>query len=205
MLIIGLTGGIGSGKTTVSNLFKNLGVPIIDTDVIARELVDNDHSVLEEITDAFGKSILDDDGLLDRNILAKIIFSQEHKKQQLEKILHPKIRTKVEKAIKIYRAKPNQPQYIIVVIPLLFETNFHQLIDKILVVIANEENKIKRIIQRDGRTPEDILSIIKSQVSDSKRISEADDIIENNSDIKELETKIQGLHDKFSNTTNTEE
>lgn len=205
MLIIGLTGGIGSGKTTVSNLFKNLGVQIIDTDVIARELVDNDHSVLEEITDAFGKIILDDDGLLDRNILAKIIFSQEHKKQQLEKILHPKIRTKVEKAIKIYRAKPNQPQYIIVVIPLLFETNFHQLIDKILVVIANEENKIKRIIQRDGRTPEDILSIIKSQVSDSKRISEADDIIENNSDIKELETKIQGLHDKFSNTTNTEE
>ena len=205
MLIIGLTGGIGSGKTTVSNLFKNLGVPIIDTDVIARELVDNDHSVLEEITDAFGKIILDDDGLLDRNILAKIIFSQEHKKQQLEKILHPKIRTKVEKAIKIYRAKPNQPQYIIVVIPLLFETNFHQLIDKILVVIANEENKIKRIIQRDGRTPEDILSIIKSQVSDSKRISEADDIIENNSDLKELETKIQGLHDKFSNTTNTEE
>ena len=96
MLIIGLTGGIGSGKTTVSNLFKNLGVPIIDTDVIARELVDNDHSVLEEITDAFGKIILDDDGLLDRNILAKIIFSQEHKKQQLEKILHPKIRTKVE-------------------------------------------------------------------------------------------------------------
>ena len=205
MLIIGLTGGIGSGKTTVSNLFKNLGVPIIDTDVIARELVDNDHSVLEEITDAFGKIILDDDGLLDRNILAKIIFSHEHKKQQLEKILHPKIRTKVEKAIKIYRAKPNQPQYIIVVIPLLFETNFHQLIDKILVVIANEENKIKRIIQRDGRTPEDILSIIKSQVSDSKRISEADDIIENNCDIKELETKIQGLHDKFSNTTNAEE
>jgi len=205
MLIIGLTGGIGSGKTTVSNLFKNLGVPIIDTDVIARELVDNDHSVLEEITDAFGKIILDDDGLLDRNILAKIIFSEEHKKQQLENILHPKIRIKVEKAIKIYHAKPNQPQYIIVVIPLLFETNFHQLIDKTLVVIANEENKIKRIIQRDGRTPEDILSIIKSQVSDSKRISEADDIIENNCDIKELETKIQGLHHKFSNTTNTEE
>jgi len=205
MLIIGLTGGIGSGKTTVSNLFKNLGVPIIDTDVIARELVDNDHSVLEEITDAFGKIILDDDGLLDRNILAKIIFSEEHKKQQLEKILHPKIRIKVEKAIKIYHAKPNQPQYIIVVIPLLFETNFHQLIDKTLVVIANEENKIKRIIQPDGRTPEDILSIIKSQVSDSKRISEADDIIENNCDIKELETKIQGLHHKFSNTTNTEE
>jgi len=204
MLIIGLTGGIGSGKTTVSNLFKNLGVPIIDTDVIARELVDNDHSVLEEITDAFGKIILDDDGLLDRNILAKIIFSEEHKKQQLENILHPKIRIKVEKAIKIYHAKPNQPQYIIVVIPLLFETNFHQLIDKTLVVIANEENKIKRIIQRDGRTPEDILSIIKSQVSDSKRISEADDIIENNCDIKELETKIQGLHHKFSNTTNTE-
>jgi dephospho-CoA kinase len=205
MLIIGLTGGIGSGKTTVSNLFKNLGVPIIDTDVIARELVDNNLSVLAEITDVFGKIILDDNGLLDRNKLAEIVFSQEQKKQQLEKILHPKIRIKVEKAIKVYRAKPDQPQYIIVVIPLLFETNFHQLIDKILVVIANEENRIKRIIQRDGRTPEDILSIIKSQVSDSKRISEADDIIENSSNIKDLKKRTQELHHKFSNTTKAEE
>jgi len=205
MLIIGLTGGIGSGKTTVSNLFKNLGVQIIDTDVIARELVDNDLSVLAEITDAFGKTILDKNGLLDRNKLAKIVFNQKQKKQQLEKILHPKIRIEVEKAIKVCREKLNRPRYIIVVIPLLFETNFHQLIDKILVVVANEENKIKRIIQRDGRSPEDILSIIKSQVSDSKRISEADDIIENNCDIKELEGKIQELHHKFSNTANTEE
>jgi len=205
MLIIGLTGGIGSGKTTVSNLFESLGVPIIDTDVIARELVDNNLSVLAEITDAFGKIILDDNGLLDRNKLAKIVFSQEQKKQQLEKILHPKIRLEVEKAIKIYREKLNRPQYIIIVIPLLFETNFHQLIDKILVVIANEENKIKRIIQRDDRPPEEILSIIKSQVNDSKRISNADDIIENNSDIKELEAKIQELHHKFSNTTKAEE
>ncbi len=205
MLIIGLTGGIGSGKTTVSNLFESLGVPIIDTDVIARELVDNDLSVLAEITDAFGKTILDKNGLLDRNKLAKIVFNQKQKKQQLEKILHPKIRIEVEKAIKVCREKLNRPRYIIVVIPLLFETNFHQLIDKILVVVANEENKIKRIIQRDGRSPEDILSIIKSQVSDSKRISEADDIIENNCDIKELEGKIQELHHKFSNTANTEE
>ena len=205
MLTIGLTGGIGSGKTTVSNLFKNLGIQIIDTDVIARELVDNDHSVLEEITDAFGRDILDDNGLLDRNKLATIVFSQVQEKQQLEKILHPKIRIEVEKAIKHYHTKQNQPNYIIIVIPLLFETNFHQLIDRVLVVISSEENRIKRVIERDDRDPEEILSIIKSQVSDSIRISEADDIIENNNDIKELEARIQELHHKFSNTTKAEE
>ena len=204
MLTIGLTGGIGSGKTTVSNLFKNLGIQIIDTDVIARELVDNDHSVLEEITDAFGRGILDDNGLLDRNKLATIVFSQVQEKQQLEKILHPKIRIEVEKAIKNYHTKQNQPNYIIIVIPLLFETNFHQLIDRILVVISSEENRIKRVIQRDDRDPEEILSIIKSQVSDSTRISEADDIVENNNNIKELEARIQELHVKFSNETKAE-
>ncbi len=205
MLTIGLTGGIGSGKTTVSNLFKNLGIQIIDTDVIARELVDNDHSVLEEITDAFGRGILDDNGLLDRNKLATIVFSQVQEKQQLEKILHPKIQIEVEKAIKNCHTKQNQPHYIIIVIPLLFETNFHQLIDRVLVVISSEENRIKRVIERDDRDPEEILSIIKSQVSDSIRISEADDIIENNNDIKELEARIQELHHKFSNTTKAEE
>ena len=205
MLIIGLTGGIGSGKTTVSDLFKNFGIPIIDTDVIARELVDNNLSVLDEITATFGQIILDDSGLLDRNKLAKIVFGQEQKKLQLEKILHPKIRTEVEKKITACQEKHHQPQYIVIVIPLLFETNFYQLIDRVLVVTSSEENRIERVMQRDNRDREDILSIIKSQVSDSRRIREADDIIENNSDLKGLESRIHELHDKFSTTTKAEE
>ena len=205
MLIIGLTGGIGSGKTTVSNLFENLGVHVIDTDVIARELVDNDSSLLEEITDTFGEEVLNIDGLLDRKNLAKIVFSQKQGKQQLEKILHPRIRTEVEKEIQNFHLKHTPPHYIIVVVPLLLETNFHNLIDRILIVTANEEDRINRVVKRDNRSPDDIRAIIDSQVTDKERISSADDVINNNYDINELEPQVLQLHYKYSNTSKNEE
>lgn len=205
MLIIGLTGGIGSGKTTVSNLFENLGVHVIDTDVIARELVDSDSSLLEEITDTFGEEILGINGLLDRKNLAKIVFSQKKGKQQLEKILHPRIRTEVEKKIQSFHLKHTSPHYIIVVVPLLLETNFHNLIDRILVVTANEEDRINRVVKRDNRSPDDIRAIIDSQATEKERISSADDIINNNNDINELETQVLQLHHKYSNRPKIEE
>lgn len=197
MLIIGLTGGIGSGKTTISNLFENLGIQIIDTDIIARELVEDSPSVLQEIINTFGETILDPGGSLDRKKLAKIVFDRLDKKQQLEKILHPRIRIEVKKKIQHIYAKNTPPPYLIVVIPLLFETDFDDFIDRILSVISDEEIRIKRIIKRDHRDIDEIRSIIKSQATDERRISEADDIIKNNNDIKELEYKVQQLHDKY--------
>lgn len=199
MLTIGLTGGIGSGKTTVSNLFENLGVAVIDTDVIARELVNNNASVLNEIIGVFGQTILDQNGTLDRKKLAQIVFNQKKEKKQLENILHPRIRTEVDSQIQAFSSDTIPPQYVIVVIPLLFETGFHDLINRILVVISDEKIRIERVKQRDNRDMDEIQSIINCQVTDEIRTSEADDIIKNNYDFKELESQVQQLHKKYTN------
>lgn len=198
MLIVGLTGGIGSGKTIVSNLFENLGVPVIDTDVIARELVNNNPSVLNAIVSAFGQQILNQDGTLNRKRLAQIVFHQEKEKQQLENILHPRIRVEVNNQIQSLLSQTVPPRYIIVVIPLLLETGFNDLIDRILVVISDEKIRIERIKQRDNRNIDEIRAIINSQVTDEIRISKADDIIRNNLDLKALESDIQQLHKKYT-------
>jgi len=198
MLIVGLTGGIGSGKTIVSNLFENLGVPVIDTDVIARELVNNNPSVLNAIVSAFGQQILNQDGTLNRKKLAQIVFHQEKEKQQLENILHPRIRVEVNNQIQSLLSQTVPPRYIIVVIPLLLETGFNDLIDRILVVISDEKIRIERIKQRDNRNIDEIRAIINSQVTDEIRISKADDIIRNNLDLKALESDIQQLHKKYT-------
>lgn len=199
MLTIGLTGGIGSGKTTVSNLFENLGVAVIDTDVIARELVNNNFSVLNEIIGVFGPTILEQNGTLDRKKLAQIVFNQKKEKKQLENILHPRIRTEVDSQIQAFSSDTIPPQYVIVVIPLLFETGFRDLIDRILVVISDEKIRIERVKQRDNRDMDEIQSIINCQVTDETRTSEADDIIKNNNDFKELESQVQQLHKKYTN------
>jgi len=198
MLIIGLTGGIGSGKTTVSNLFSNLGIQIIDTDIIAHELLNNSELVKDEIIDTFSKNVLDSEGFIDRNKLATIVFNDDYKKKCLEKILHPKIRLEVDTKIQNCHTQQPQPQYVIVVVPLLLETGFIDYLDRILVVMASEEIRTKRVQQRDNRKIEDIQLIIKSQVSDKKRTDNADDFIENNSDFNELRLQVQGLHDKYT-------
>jgi len=201
MLTVGLTGGIGSGKTTVSNLFHDLGAPVIDTDIISHELVASDQSVLKEIIEAFGVGIVLDDGTLDRKQLAQIVFNDKKSKQQLENILHPKIRTEVKNQIQTYNSKSPAPQYVLIVIPLLFETGFRDLIDRILVITSDENIRIERIIQRDHRDINEIRSIIESQVTDEIRTSKADDVIENNNNLKELENQVQQLHRKYINSS----
>ena len=200
MLIVGLTGGIGSGKTTVSNLFADLGIDIIDTDVIAHDLVNHDPSVLKQIVTLFGDDILQDDQTLDRKKLAKIIFSQKEGKQQLEGILHPKIRAVVKGQIQNCKSRDTPPKYVIVVIPLLFETEFNDLLDRVLVVLADEPIRIQRIKQRDHRSLEQIQAIISSQVGDEKRISKADDIIENNHDLAAIKPHIIQLDKKYASS-----
>lgn len=197
MLKVGLTGGIGSGKTSVSTLFTSLGVPVIDTDVIAHDIVNNNPSVLKKIVDVFGQKILSENGSLDRKKLAAHIFNKKENKQQLEAILHPVIRDEVTRQIQSYSQSNTQLEYVIIVIPLLLETDFHQLIDRILIVISDETIRINRVKQRDNRTLDDIRSIIANQVNDEERLSKADDIIENNSDFNELKTQVQQLHKKY--------
>ena len=198
MLKVGLTGGIGSGKTAVSDLFAKLGAPIIDTDIIARKLVDDDKDTLTEITDIFGEDILKDAGGLDRSKLARIVFNDDDKKQQLENILHPRIRDRVLREVAELSQLRSPASYVIIVVPLLFETGFDDIVDTSLAVIADESIRIERIKHRDNRSLGDIQSIIDSQTDDETRIKLADSIIENNNDFSHLEQQVASLHKKFS-------
>ena len=198
MLKVGLTGGIGSGKTAVSDLFAKLGAPVIDTDIIARQLVDDDKDTLTEITDIFGEDILNDAGVLDRSKLASIVFNDDEKKQQLENILHPKIRDRVLREVAELSQLRAPASYVIIVVPLLFETGFDDIVDTSLAVIADKPIRIERIQHRDNRSLDEIQSIIDSQTDDETRINLADEIIENNNDFSHLEQQVASLHKKFS-------
>jgi len=205
MLKVGLTGGIGSGKTSVSDLFKKLGVPVIDTDIIAHELVNNNPEVLQEITDAFGQDMLSLDGKLNRKKLAQIVFKVKDNKQRLENILHPKIQVKVLNQLHNLATKTKPAEYAIIVVPLLIEANYNNFIDRILVVMADESKRIERVQQRDNRSVNEIRSIINNQIDDEKRQQEADDIIENNNDINSLRIQVKELHTKYKHLSATTE
>jgi len=197
MLKVGLTGGIGSGKTSVSDLFENLGVPVIDTDIIAHKLVNNNPEVLQEIVGAFGQDVLSLNGKLNRKKLAQIIFNVKENKQQLENILHPKIQVDVISQLQDLTLKKNSPGYAIIVVPLLIEANYDDFVDRILVVISDEKKRIERVQQRDHRSLSEIRSIIGNQADDEKRMKKADDIIENNSNIRNLGSQVKELHKKY--------
>jgi len=194
MLKVGLTGGIGSGKTAVSDLFDKLGIKIIDTDVISHNLINNDPSVIKEIADTFSENIVDTNATINRKKLAQIVFNDKGKKQQLENILHPRIRHEVDNQLQEIGLQSPGQKYVIVVIPLLLETGFADFIDRILVIISDEKTRIERVKQRDNRNVDEICSIIKNQASDKQRRKAADDIIENNNDFKQLELQIERLH-----------
>lgn len=191
MYVVALTGGIGSGKSLVSHLFSQLGIEIIDTDVIARDLVKPGSLALTQINNHFGESILNDKQELNRSMLRKIIFSQHTEKKWLENILHPLINAEIFRKIKT----ANSP-YCIVVIPLLFETHAQKeaYIDRVLVVETSCDTQIQRIIQRDRSTKEDVEKIIQMQVSAATRRGGADDIIKNNASESEVKAQVVQLH-----------
>ena len=193
MLIIGLTGGIGSGKTTVAKLFAEHGVPVIDTDEIARDLTAPGQSLLTELQNAFGKTVIDDNGHLNRATLAKQVFSDSDARHRLENILHPAIWHVVEQQIKTL----NSP-YCLLVVPLLLETQQTTRVDRVLVVDTTEELQISRTHQRDRRTTADIQAIMQSQVDRKTRLTAADDILDNTDNATQtLESQVESLHQKY--------
>lgn len=195
MLVIGLTGGIGCGKTIASDYFSSLGVPVIDTDVISRSLVSSGSPLLNEITKYFGKEILLQDSSLNRSKLRSKIFANSDDKKHLESLMHPAIREQVNKQLN----KLSSEAYAIVVIPLLIETNQQNSFDRILVIDCSEEKQISRISQRDPNSSSDeILKIIHSQVSRESRLQKADDIVQNNNDLDGFYHELEQLHKKYS-------
>lgn len=192
MLKIGLTGGIGSGKTTVANLFKEQGAPVIDADDIAHELVETGKPALILIEKAFGPEIINSNGSLDRAALRELIFAHPDKKKLLESILHPLVYIEM-----LNRMDLLQASYVILSIPLLLETNMQQFVQRVLVVDCSTEIQFKRVKNRDRMPDKTIDAIIRSQVSRECRISAADDLIENSNGITKLAEQIKKLHNLY--------
>jgi len=188
-LHIALSGGIASGKTYVSNKFSSLGVDIIDTDIIAHEIVLPGRSALEEITDNFGKSVLQKDGALNRRLMRKIVFEDSKKRLILESILHPKIQNEVKNKI----SSLNGP-YQIIVVPLLTKSPILKQVNRILIIDCDEKKQLKRLIKRDGISTKLASQIMSSQSDRKERLSIADDIILNDDDFDSLDTQIINLH-----------
>ena len=192
---IGLTGGIASGKTTVSDFFKKLGIQVIDADVISHEVTKPDGSAFEEIMSSFGSTILNENGLIDRKKMRAIIFNDQNKKEELEGIIHPKVREEMLKLI-----SQSNDHYLIISVPLLVETGMDQMLDRTLVVDCSEETQIDRLMHRDKITFQEAQSILINQANRSARLKVADDLIlnEKNVNLSELEKEVLELHKRYS-------
>jgi dephospho-CoA kinase len=189
-LLIGLTGGIGSGKSVVAKLFAERGAGIIDTDAIAHELTEQGGDAIPAIREAFGDQFIDALGALDRAIMRRLVFGQPEAKRKLESILHPLIREEVRVRI----ARLQQP-YGLLVVPLLIETGaYRDQIARVLVVDCEEALQVTRTMARSRLTEAEVRAIMAEQVSRQARISVADDVIENNGDVSTLIPQVEKLH-----------
>ena len=191
-MIVGLTGGIGSGKTAVSDLFQDLGITIVDADLASRVVVEKGREELNKISEHFGEDILTSNGDLDRAKLREVIFKSEEEKLWLESLLHPAIASQIQKELD----SSNSP-YTILVSPLLLETDQKNFCSTVLVVDVPVETQIERTSQRDNVSKEQIKSIIASQIDRDSRLEQADEVILNDGSIQSLESKVQELHKKF--------
>jgi len=193
-LLIGLTGGIGSGKSTVASLFEQLGARVIDTDELSRGLTQPGGLAIPAIRDTFGADFIDATDALDRRKMRELIFSDQTGKRRLEVILHPLILKQAQQ----FAAAPTNATYTLLVVPLLFEgRNYKDWISRTLVVDCPEDIQIARTMQRSGLTKELVQAIMVQQMGRSERISAADDIITNDSDLPALSARVDLLHKRF--------
>ena len=194
MFSVGLTGGIASGKTTISNLFAELGVLVIDTDVISRSLLAPGEQAYRQVCAHFGKQILFDNGEIDRVALRNIIFSNPQQKSWLETMLHPLIFQRSHDAI----VENSRASYVLVVVPLLFETNFQSLVDRILVVDCPADQQIQRLMKRDNIDDQLAHSMLAQQSSNKERLTRAHDIINNRENDADLATQVAAWHQCYT-------
>ena len=191
-MIIGLTGGIGSGKTAVSDIFEELGIGVVDADLASRVVVEKGRPSLEEIAKHFGQGILTEAGELDRAKLREIIFNSDEEKNWLESLLHPVIAKQIQDEL-----KASSSPYTILVSPLLLETNQKDFCNKVLVVDVPVETQIERTLKRDDVSLEQVHSIIKAQISRDKRLELADEVIVNDKSLEDLQLAVSKLHQQF--------
>ena len=191
-LRVGLTGGIGSGKTTVKNFFDGLGAPTIDADEISHSITKPGQAAFDEVVALFGEESLDETGNLDRKRLRALIFDEPDLKQKLEAIIHPRVRAQIRE----FTDRVDYP-YCIICIPLLLETGAQSTVDRVLVVDAPEALQVARVNRRDNADERQTRSIIRSQTGRAERLRAAHDIIVNDGNISDLKTRVENLHDRY--------
>ena len=189
---VALTGGIASGKSTVADLFAALGVPVIDTDVIAREVVEPGRPALAQVVDAFGRDVLDADGRLDRRRMRERIFNDPDAKRRLEAILHPAIRLEMARQSLAARGP-----YQLLVIPLLTEGGRRDHVDRVLLVDVPEELQIQRLMWRDGVSHAEAQASLNAQATRAERLALADDVVRNTGRVDDLRERVAELHEKY--------
>ncbi|GAC13167.1 dephospho-CoA kinase [Aliiglaciecola lipolytica] len=190
--VIGLTGGIGSGKTAVSNMFAELGIDIIDADIVARQVVEPDSPALHLIEQKFGSESLLADGNLNRQHLRQIVFTDPAKKTWLDNLLHPLIRERM-----IHQLQQATSAYCILAVPLLIENNMMAMVNRVLVVDVSEDIQLQRAANRDQQSIKQIQSIMANQSNRENRINHADDIINNDGSFESLKTQVEKLHQRY--------
>lgn len=201
MLIIGLTGGIGSGKTAVSDSFREAGAAVIDADDIGRRISRKGQPGYDAILNEFGSQIIADDSELNRDKLRDLVFNDNNKRKTLESLLHPLIRSEIMLKIKQNRTSP----YCIVVVPLLLETDYRNIVDRILIVDTAEENQIGRVMQRDNLGRDKVMQIMEAQLPRKLRLEQADDVIVNDGDIAHLKQEVAAMHKHYLSLAGAEQ
>jgi len=198
-LVIALTGGIGSGKSSVANILAELGAAVIDTDEIAHDLTAAGQPGARAIAQEFGAGYLDAGGALDRKRMRELVFSDAAAKQKLETLLHPMIRAEVaDRIARVTAVTSSRPPYIVLVVPLLIETGaYRKLAQRVLVVDSDEQQQVARVVRRSQLTPADVAAIMANQASREERLRHADDIVRNDGDLATLRASVEALHQKY--------
>ena len=191
-MIIGLTGGIGSGKSAAAALFKDIGVDLIDADDLARDSLSIDSEGYKLFIEEFGDKYLDENKNINRELIRKLIFNDSNAKSKLESIIHPIVRSGIETFI-----KNKKSDYCIIVVPLIFETNSSKIYDRVLVIDCDVDIQISRTSKRDNQTKSDIENIVNKQATREQRLSIADDVIVNNGSLDLLRNEVLKIHKKY--------
>ena len=191
-LVVGLTGGIASGKSLVGAMFVKLGAALVDTDVVAREVVARGEPGLAAVAAEFGPSVLSTSGDLDRRALRSLVFEDESKRRRLETLLHPLIRSRT-----LAKLAEIEAPYALVAVPLLVETDFGEIVDRILVVDAPESVQLERLMRRDATPKAEALAMLRAQADRATRLKAAHDVIDNSGTIDATRRQVESLHRSY--------
>ncbi|MCP4598128.1 dephospho-CoA kinase [Neptuniibacter sp.] len=192
MFVVGVTGGIGSGKSAATDILSQLGVTVVDADIVAREVVEPGEPALQAIKEYFGSEVIATNGSLDRAALRKLVFSNNDNREWLEKLLHPIIRKSI-----IEQLNRSNGDYAVLASPLLLETDQYQLVDHVVVIDVPVEIQLQRTMSRDNNNEEQVKAIINAQMARQERLDKADSVISNDSDLAHLDTEISTLHEQL--------